>query len=28
MDNFRIFSQRRIATFATKDEAMDWLVED
>jgi len=28
MDSFRIFSQRRIATFATKDEAMDWLVED
>jgi hypothetical protein len=27
MENFRNFSQREIATFKTRDEALDWLVE-
>jgi len=26
MENFRNFSQREIATFKTREEAMDWLV--
>jgi hypothetical protein len=28
MDSFRMFSQRRIMTFKTREEAMDWLAED
>ncbi len=28
MENFHTFSQREIATFKTREEAMDWLVED
>jgi hypothetical protein len=27
MENFRTFSQREITTFATRQEAMDWLVK-
>jgi hypothetical protein len=27
MENFHSFSQREIATFKTREEAMDWLVE-
>jgi hypothetical protein len=27
MESFRNFSQREIATFKTRDEALDWLVE-
>src|SRR5260370_40390306 len=27
MENFHTFSQREIATFKTREEAMDWLVE-
>ncbi|MGA2966475.1 MAG: hypothetical protein ABSD64_09695 [Terriglobales bacterium] len=26
MESFHIFSQRQIATFKTREEAMDWLV--
>lgn len=26
MENFQTFSQREIATFKTREEAMDWLV--
>lgn len=28
MENFQNFSQRKIVTFKTREEAMDWLVED
>ena len=28
MENFHTFSQREIVTFKTREEAMDWLVED
>jgi hypothetical protein len=28
MENFHSFSQREIATFKTREEAMDWLVEE
>ncbi len=28
MENFQNFSQRTIATFKTREEAMDWLIED
>ncbi len=28
MENFHNFSQREITTFKTREEAMDWLVED
>jgi hypothetical protein len=28
MENFRTFSQREIATFKTREEAMDWLVRE
>ena len=28
MENFHSFSQREIVTFKTRDEAMDWLVEE
>ena len=28
MENFHNFSQREIVTFKTREEAMDWLVED
>jgi len=28
MENFHTFSQRDIATFKTREEAMDWLVEE
>jgi hypothetical protein len=28
MENFENFSQREIVTFKTRDEAMDWLVND
>jgi hypothetical protein len=28
MENFHNFSQREIATFKTRGEAMDWLVEE
>jgi hypothetical protein len=28
MEGFHIFSQREIVTFATREEAMDWLVKD
>jgi len=28
MENFHTFSQREIATFKTREEAMDWLVKD
>ena len=28
MENFHSFSQREIATFKTREEAMDYLVED
>ena len=28
MENFENFSQRKIVTFKTRDEAMDWLVND
>ncbi len=28
MENFQTFSQREIATFKTREEAMDWLVKD
>jgi len=27
-ENFKTFSQRDFPTFKTRDEAMDWLVED
>ncbi len=28
MENFQSFSQREIVTFKTREEAMDWLVEE
>ncbi len=28
MENFHSFSQREIMTFKTREEAMEWLVED
>ncbi|MFY9904672.1 MAG: hypothetical protein WBX02_11815 [Terriglobales bacterium] len=28
MENFQTFSQRKIVTFKTREEAMDWLVKD
>jgi hypothetical protein len=28
MENFHTFSQREIATFKTREEAMDWLVAE
>ena len=28
MENFQNFSQREIATFKTREEAMDWLVQE
>jgi hypothetical protein len=28
MESFRTFSQRDIVTFKTREEAMDWLVEE
>ena len=28
MENFQSFSQREIATFKTREEAMDWLVKE
>jgi hypothetical protein len=28
MENFHSFSQREIVTFKTRQEALDWLVED
>ncbi|MGD0507376.1 MAG: hypothetical protein ABSA27_06250 [Terriglobales bacterium] len=28
MENFQSFSQREIATFKTREEAMDWLVAE
>ncbi|MGA7079704.1 MAG: STAS/SEC14 domain-containing protein [Terriglobales bacterium] len=28
MENFQSFSQRKIATFKTREEAMDWLVTE
>jgi len=28
MENFHNFSQREIVTFKTREEAMDWLVEE
>ncbi len=28
MENFRSFSQREIATFKAREEAMDWLVKE
>ncbi len=28
LENFRSFSQRDIVTFKTREEAMDWLVEE
>lgn len=28
MENFHIFSQRDIVTFKTREEAMEWLVEN
>ncbi len=28
VENFRSFSQRDIVTFKTREEAMDWLVEE
>ncbi|MGA2456814.1 MAG: hypothetical protein ABSF85_04550 [Terriglobales bacterium] len=28
MENFQTFSQREIVTFKTREEAMDWLVQD
>jgi hypothetical protein len=28
MEGFHTFSQRRIVTFKTREEAMDWLVEE
>jgi hypothetical protein len=28
MENFESFSQREIVTFKTREEAMDWLVEE
>jgi len=28
MENFQSFSQRQIVTFKTREEAMDWLVEN
>ncbi len=28
MENFHTFSRRDIATFKTREEAMDWLVEE
>lgn len=28
MENFQTFSRRSIATFKTREEALDWLVED
>ena len=28
MEGFHTFSQRNIATFKTREEAMDWLVEE
>jgi hypothetical protein len=28
MENFHSFSQREIATFETREEAMDWLVAE
>jgi hypothetical protein len=28
MENFHTFSQRQIATFKTREEAMEWLVKD
>jgi hypothetical protein len=28
MENFHSFSQREIVTFKTREEAMDWLVEE
>lgn len=28
LENFHLFSRREIATFKTREEAMDWLVED
>jgi hypothetical protein len=28
MENFHTFSQRTIMTFKTREEAMDWLVEE
>ncbi len=28
MENFHTFSQREIARFKTREEAMDWLVKD
>ena len=28
MENFQSFSRREIATFETREEAMDWLVEE
>ncbi len=28
MENFHTFSQREIATFKTREEAMDWLVKE
>jgi hypothetical protein len=28
MENFHNFSQREIATFKTREEAMDWLAEE
>jgi hypothetical protein len=28
MENFQSFSQREIATFETREEAMDWLVAE
>jgi hypothetical protein len=28
MENFHTFSQREIVTFKTREEALDWLVED
>jgi hypothetical protein len=28
MENFQNFSQRRIVTFKTREEAMDWLAEE
>jgi len=28
MENFQSFSQRKIVTFKTREEAMDWLAEE
>jgi len=28
MENFQTFSQRKIETFKTREEAMDWLAKD